>query len=180
MTLFAFSGPIGSGKSNVSQLFAATIGGTWNSFGNAVRTVAVERGVPTDREGLQRLGAELVANERSSFCRRVVGQPSSDSEKPVVIDGLRHFEILEELRVVANPRNVVCVYVDAPLAIRLQRVNARDGLSADQLAKLQKHSTEVEVEQRLKSIADFCADNQSSPQQCVESILSWAKGRHLV
>jgi|ERR1017187_951538 dephospho-CoA kinase len=171
--LFAFCGPIGSGKSSVSKLFATKHGATWSGFGATVREIALERGLATDRGSLQCLGATLVKNEAGTFCRRVIALTARASDKPAVIDGLRHIAILQELRHILNPRKVVCIYVDAPLTIRLERVKKRDGLSPDQLARLEMHSTEVEVEHRLKGIADFVVDNQKSVAECVDSIMDW-------
>jgi dephospho-CoA kinase len=175
--LFAFSGPIGSGKSNVSKLFAERIGAKRNSFGGTVREIATERGLPVGRTDLQALGAILVASERDGFCRRVVAVALNDVLSTVVIDGLRHVEILAELKRIVDPRIVRCVYVDAPLSIRLERVRLRDGLSQSELVELQRHSTEVEVEQHLRAKSDYIADNSQTVGDCVERVIEWARGQ---
>ena len=169
-TIFAFSGPIGSGKSSVSKLFASKIGATWVGFGATVKKIALERKLPTDRESLQKLGASLVKDEAESFCSRVVVEIS---DKPAVIDGLRHISILEALRDLLKPRNVKCIYVDTPLDIRLNRVKLRDGLTSEQLSKLGMHSTEIQVDHDVKSVADFVAANRNSVEECVDSIVAW-------
>jgi dephospho-CoA kinase len=179
-TTFAFCGPIGSGKSNVSKSFATQISAGWNSFGTTVREVALERGLPTNRESLQDLGAKLVQRERSLLCRRAIGKAMNVPGSPTVIDGLRHIDILEELRLVVSPQQLVCVYVNTPRDVRLERVKQRDGLSAEQLADLERHSTEVEVELNLKKVADFIADNQHSVEQCVDAIVQWAKYKNFL
>jgi dephospho-CoA kinase len=175
-TLFAFSGPIGSGKSDVSKLFAEQIGAKRNSFGSTVREIAVERGLSINRVGLQSLGAFLVASERDGFCRRVVSIALNNPASPIVIDGLRHIEILMELKRIVSPRTVRCIYVDASPSIRLERVRLRDGLSQSELAKLERHSTEVEVEQHLRAQADFIAENSNSLGECVQGLVEWANG----
>src|ERR1022692_651447 len=148
--LFVFCGPIASGKSSISKLFATRVGATWNGFGSTVRKIALERGLATDRESLQCLGAVLIKDETVIFCSRVIELAVNAPNKPAVIDGLRHLTILQELRHMFNPRKVVCMYIDTPLAIRLERVKKRDDISPKQLAKLEMHSTEVEVEHQLK------------------------------
>jgi dephospho-CoA kinase len=177
--VFAFSGPIGSGKSSVSKLFAAKILAAWNSFGTTVKEVAEERGLATDRESLQRLGAMLVKEDRNSFCRRVVTKATNDKDRAIVIDGLRHIDVLKELRVVVSPKELMCVYVDTPRTIRLERLKTRDGLADNQVADLERHSTEIEVEQGLKAVADFVSDNSQSVEQCVDTIVQWVKKREL-
>lgn len=173
-TIFAICGPIGSGKSSVSKQFAARIGATWNSFGSTTREIAKERGLPSTRQALQALGADLVANEQSKFCGRVLGAALRETDKPGVIDGLRHARILSCVRKIVDPRHVAVIYVDAPVEVRLQRVKLRDGLSEAQLAELDRHSTEVEVEQKLKALADFVADNSGTTELCVSEIVRWA------
>jgi dephospho-CoA kinase len=175
-TLFAFSGPIGSGKSDVSKRFAEIVGAKRNSFGSTVREIAIERGLPVSRGDLQALGALLVASERDGFCRRVVAIALNDLASPIVIDGLRHVEVLAELKRIVNPRMVRCIYVDAPPLVRLERVGLRDGLSQSALAELERHSTEVEVEQHLRARSDYIAENSGSLEDCVNGLVSWAKG----
>jgi dephospho-CoA kinase len=170
---FLFSGPIGSGKSSVSKLFASTIGAGWSGFGTVVKEIAVERQLPISREELQILGATLVRNERTSFCRRVITKATEACKNIAVIDGLRHVDVLEELRSLVGKGELLCVYVDAPQAVRLARVKTRDGLSAERIAELEKHSTEIEVT-NLKEVADFIASNVGSVEDCVASIVEWA------
>jgi dephospho-CoA kinase len=79
-----------------------------------------------------------------------------------------------------SPHELICVYVDASRAARLERVKERDGLSAEQLAALERHSTEIEVEQRLKRAADFIANNANSTEECADTVVEWAKSRRLV
>lgn len=179
-TIFTFCGPIGSGKSSVSKLFAAKVEAGWNSFGTTTREIAQERRLPVSREDLQRLGADLVANERDTFCRRVLNRATESGKKYAVVDGLRHRDVLQTLRKINHPDTVVVVYIDAPLAIRLERVKERDGLAADQLAELDQHSTEIEVETHLKGLATFVADNGGSKECCAESIFNWAASQKLL
>src|SRR5438876_3855719 len=120
--VFAFCGPIGSGKSSVSKLFAARTGAGWTSFGRTVAEIAMERGLTTDRQKLQELGAKLVTEERGSFCKEVVARAKHARGGTVVIDGVRHLAVLEELRSGVSPCNLICVYVDSPRALRLERV----------------------------------------------------------
>jgi dephospho-CoA kinase len=172
---FAFSGPIGSGKSSVSKLFASTMGAGWAGFGSTIKEIALERHLPINRQELQRLGAELVEKERASFCGQVIAKGSNEQKPLAVIDGLRHLSVLEELRRLVGRERLLCIYVDAPQASRLERVRSRDGLSSEELADLEKHSTEIEVKNRLKEIADFIATNSGPVEDCVHTIVNWAE-----
>lgn len=172
--IFVFCGPIGSGKSSVSKLFAAKSGATWNGFGRTTRDIAEERGHGTDRKQLQELGALLVGNEPEFFCRRVIRPALENPQTPGVIDGLRHGSILTQIQKLVTPRQTVLVFVDAPINVRRERIKARDGLSPEQLGELDKHSTEIEVDQHLRNVAHFIADNTLSVEECVTNIESWA------
>jgi dephospho-CoA kinase len=173
--LFVFCGPIGSGKSSVSKLFAKQIGAKWNSFGNATREIAGERDVPNKREELQELGAYLIEHERELFCKRVLAPVLGDGAEYGVIDGLRHADVLHELRALVSPRTIICVYVDVTPEIRLSRVEKRDGLNVEGLAKLDSHSTEIQVKTELRKLADFVADNNGTPEECVVRIADCIK-----
>lgn len=173
--IFVFCGPIGSGKSSVSKIFAKQIGAKWNSFGSAAREIAQERRVANNREELQKLGAQLIENEREMFCKRVLSPVLGSGNEYGVIDGLRHADVLGELRVLVNPRKFICIYVDVSSEVRLARVGKRDGLNAAELEKLDNHSTEVQVKSELRKLADFIADNNGTPEDCVAHIVAWAK-----
>lgn len=172
--VFAFCGPIGSGKSQVSRAFAARLGVGWSSFGNAVRQIVSERGLPLTRTTLQQMGATLVQDHPEDLCSQVLKEAKSASASMSVIDGLRHVKILEQLRVMVTPRSVACVFIAAPIDLRLKRILERDGASAAQLMELEKHSTEVEVQAVLKRHADIVVTNSSSIDNCVDQIVSWA------
>jgi dephospho-CoA kinase len=179
-TAFAFCGPIGSGKSSVSKAFAARIGAGWNSFGNTVKQIVDEAGLPLTRETLQRVGEELVQKNPTEFCNRVISGAQLGSATPVVIDGIRHISILELLRSLIFPRSFACIYVESPLQLRLQRVKQRDGVSVERLAVLEKHSTEVEVQKQLRDRADLIIQNSDSLEQCVNEIRDWAAEKKLL
>jgi dephospho-CoA kinase len=172
--LFIFCGPIGSGKSAVSKTLAKKIGAAWNSFGTTCKEIAIERNVPIKREELQQLGAHLIEREREMFCKRVLGPILSDGSICGVIDGLRHANVLHELRSLIKPRKIICIYVDVSMDIRLNRVSKRDGIEAEELAKLDSHSTEVQVKTELRELADFTANNNGTPEECTDNILNWA------
>jgi len=159
----------------VSKIFAKQIGAKWNSFGSAAREIAQERQVPNNREDLQNLGAHLIENEREVFCKRVLSPVLVNGEEYGVIDGLRHADVLGELRSLVKPRKIYCIYVDVLPEVRLVRVGKRDGLDAAKIETLDGHSTEVQVKTELRKLADFIADNNGTAEDCVAHIVAWAK-----
>jgi|SRR5579871_4903555 len=173
--LFALCGPIGSGKSSVSKLLAEQIGARWNSFGRTTREIAEERNVPSDRVELQKLGANLIENERQMFCRRVLAPVLVNAEDYGIIDGVRHADVLQEIRAFLSPRRVMCIYVDVEPEIRMERLGKRDGLVAHDIAKLDGHSTEVEVQTKLRNLADLVVHNNGTLEECVRHIVAWVR-----
>jgi dephospho-CoA kinase len=171
--LVAFSGPMGSGKSTISKQVAAQVGGKWTGFGDAVRSIAKERSLVGGREMLQELGAELVAKSPELFCRRVISEASAATDQLLVVDGVRHKSIRDHLAAVSWPRRFCLVYVDAPLELRLDRLKSRDGLSAEKAAALANHSTEIEVENKLRQLADKRVDNFANPALAIEAVISF-------
>jgi hypothetical protein len=87
--------------------------------------------------------------------------------------------VKEELRSLVRGDPLLCIYVDAPQALRLERVNARDGVSAINLAELENHSTEIEVKKQLHEVSDFAASNATSIEECIASIVQWAEKARL-
>jgi cytidylate kinase len=172
---FVFSGSIGSGKSTISRLFAVAMNADWSGFGATVREIAVERRIPITRGTLQELGAELVARERTSFCARVMREAHEGGRNVLVIDGLRHIDVLTEIRSLAGENSLFCVYLETPQLVRLERIGARDGLLPVDLAELERHSTEIEVANKIREFASFVANNGGSADECVSQIVNWAR-----
>lgn len=175
----AFSGRLGSGKTTVSKLLAERVGARWNSFGNTVKRIARERGIPVEREALQALGAELVSNSPEALCERVISEAEPSSGCGVVLDGLRHTVILKHLRQSLLPSLLIPIFVDVDEAVRLDRIKRRGGLSIEELRRLESHSTEVEVMAALRKSAQLRVDNSGTPANAVEEILIWLRASRL-
>jgi cytidylate kinase len=176
----AFSGKLGSGKTTVSKLLAERIGARWNSFGDTVKRIARERGIPAEREALQALGAELVSNSPEAFCQRVVSEAQPSSGHDLVVDGLRHTAILKHLQRILLPGTLIPVFVDVDEDIRLDRIKRRGGLSIEDLRRLESHSTEVEVMAALRGSAQLTVDNSGAPADAVDNILVWLRATRLL
>jgi dephospho-CoA kinase len=167
-----FSGRIGSGKTQLSKAVASALGFRWNSFGSTLRTIAVERSLPTTREHLQALGEVMVANESENLCRRVIVEAKPFGSQPIVIDGLRHCHIRDMLQRLMAPQQLLVIYVDVPDAIRLERLRVRDGLTDFEVRKFEEHSTEIQVAAEIRVIADYSADNSGELEVTVAAITS--------
>ena len=140
MTIIGVAGPIAAGKSALAKTLADNGFGTRASFGGYVRKVADERGVPTERDELQRLGEELLAELGAvEFTERALhGIVGPD----LVIDGVRHVAVSDALA--ARADRYLLIFVELDDARRQARLEAREGRPVD-LVALDGHSTEREV-----------------------------------
>src|SRR5437764_382109 len=110
-TVLAVSGKIASGKSTLASTFANEVGWPYVSFGDYVRQIARQRGLEDTREVLQEIGDELIRQNLEGFCRSVLAQADWKPGQPLVIDGVRHFEVDDLLRRMVGPSKYVLTYV---------------------------------------------------------------------
>jgi|ERR1039458_4186844 dephospho-CoA kinase len=174
---FAFSGKIGSGKTDVLKLFASRTGARWNSFGNTVKRIAAERHLLPNREVLQKLGAELVSSCPDEFCRRVINEATPECGPFLVIDGVRHTSIFEQLKTILHPTPVISVFVEVNEPVRLERIQRRGMHGLLELAVLESHSTEIQVMTSLRNSANLCVDNSLTLEDAVTSIQEWLNSK---
>jgi dephospho-CoA kinase len=81
--VIGLAGQIAAGKTTIATRLAARLGIPRVSFGDEVRRVAAERGLPADRAVLQDLGEELIAAGWDSFCRAVLAQGAWQPGQPL-------------------------------------------------------------------------------------------------
>ncbi|MBN8490330.1 MAG: AAA family ATPase [Burkholderiales bacterium] len=152
------SGHRGSGKTWLANELASTRGFAQASFGDVVRSEALRLGLVPTMEVLQDLGGQLIHEWGTpGLCRRALSSVPPDSD--VVIEGIRHAEVLHALRNLAAPRQFVFVFVDLDVQARRRRLQARDG---DDGLTRDAHLVEAEVD-RLKALANLVVDG-ATPQ----------------
>lgn len=141
MRIVGVSGAIGSGKSELSRALAPALDASRVSFGEFVRGEAEARAIEPTRENLQELGEQLLAElGPSQFVQRALAvRPRAEL---LIVDGVRHLAVDEELSRIAVHYRLVFVEVDDET--RRRRLGEREGHEVD-LAALDAHSTEREV-----------------------------------
>ena len=150
-----FSGKIKSGKTTISQKLADQFGIKRASFGDYVRSICVSQQLDiASRDVLQAVG-EATINKLGwpKFCASLLEFSEWERNNPIVIDGIRHTEALNHLKVLLAPLQLVLVYVDVSQAIQNDRFTSLDGSTSLQTAML--HSTERDVESSLRDAADL-------------------------
>ena len=76
------------------------------------------------RESLQELGSTLIAEGWDKFCWGVLNQANWKIGDSIVVDGIRHLEGLQNLKLMTYPAEVLLVFVktdDDTILKRLER-----------------------------------------------------------
>ncbi len=176
--ILAFSGHPGAGKTSLSTATARQLGWGWASFGEHVRSVALAAGREPTRENLQILGERMVADETREFCVAVLDRAAWSEGTPVVLDGIRHLEILRELQRIADPQPVRLVLVDTDLTVRLERLKATEKELPESLYTLDTHSTERQVEIEIRGAAELVLDGSLPIYELVDEVRGWIISKH--
>jgi bifunctional DNA-binding transcriptional regulator/antitoxin component of YhaV-PrlF toxin-antitoxin module len=145
-------GASGSGTSVIAARAASILGWPLASFGNYVRAEAARRGLNLVRRELQDVGMDLV-RDPSSFCRAVVAQSRWRPGQSIIVDGLRHSGILDELKRVLHSCQIVQIMLLADDGSRETRLREQGELTNQiMLFNIDSHPVEKEI---LSDLASF-------------------------
>lgn len=169
----AFSGAIGSGKSSVSGELQRILGWPRVSFGDFVRKQATAMGRDaTDRTVLQNLGQALVVSNLEGFVRDVLGQePGWADADGIIIDGLRHSEVRDELIRQVHPKVLKLVMITVDEDARLARARKEKAIEGFELSRYDRDVTEAQIRKTLPDFADLQIENGSSPSAAAEAVV---------
>ncbi|MGI8919088.1 MAG: AAA family ATPase [Pyrinomonadaceae bacterium] len=165
-------GKIKSGKSSLSRSLSENLNWPYVSFGDEVRMITRRRGLNPSRGALQEIGEELVAKSAKEFCEAVLAQAEWQPGQFLVVDGIRHLKIVEILRDLVRPSVLRLVYVKT--ADHLREGRLEDEITDRQeLARIEHHSTEVQVGTILSSLADRVVDGSKPLNSLTIEIITW-------
>lgn len=176
--VICFSGRIGSGKTSVSRAVADAIAAAWTGFGDFVRDQATAMGLdPTSRDTLQELGAKLIRDRGIPWlCIQVIGRASWDQRRPLVIDGVRHAEVLNEVTSQVSGHDTILVH----LAFDSLSYPARGGLDDESRLRAEDHSTERDVLTVLPSRANLIVSSSKPLDIVVDTVLAYLRERRYI
>ena len=118
------------------------------------------------RESWQQVGEELYGQGAGIFCRTVLHHYQWSPGQPVVIDGVRHVEVLQALQALVAPLKIYLLYINVDDSVRTERLT-RKGISAVNY----EHSTETQVQSQLPKIADFIIDGSQPVDELINDIV---------
>ncbi len=175
--MVGLTGGIGSGKSTVAALLAAR--GAVVVDADAIAREVVEKGTPALEKLVHRFGPEILAADGSLDRPALAAVAFANGENRKALEEITHPAIGEEFlrRVAAAPQDAVVVHdvpllveskrgleyaavivVEAPLELRLERLEAR-GLARDDA--LRRIAAQASDEDRRK-VATWVIDNSGS------------------
>jgi len=164
---------MGSGKTSLASVLATRLAAPRASFGDYVRSVAVERGLDAQsREVLQDLGNELIAGGWDRFCTAVLNH-ADYTGGPVVVDGIRHLDAITNLELLVAPLPFRLVAVEAQDSLRLERL-AKRGVDTTAAERAEAHSNEAEVLDVMRR-ADFRVSEDHSVEEAADLIIAWVE-----
>lgn len=165
-------GKIGSGKSSLSRCLSDTLAWPYASFGDYVRSITRQRGLDPSRESLQEVGEDLVATNAKGFCEAVLAQAQWRPGQSLIVDGIRHLEIVEILRDLVRPSVMRLVYVKTADSVRESRL-ADEIEGWQELETIELHSTEEQVATILPRIVDLTVDGEKPIEELISEVRAW-------
>lgn len=142
--VIAIAGGRGAGKRTISKLLVSRLAAKRASFGEYLRGEARRVAIMPFIEGLQNLGQRLVSTEPASFVEMVLRAADWDRTGILVIDGIRHIEILDTLRSLLSPIPVQLVLISVASPFRKKRLEGR-GENVTDFEQLDAAETEVQI-----------------------------------
>jgi dephospho-CoA kinase len=170
--VIGISGGIGSGKTALANEVSEKLGCHKVGFGDYVRSLAEEQGLEPSRENLQTLGEQLVTSNLEEFCTAVLFQKGWKKDSHLVVEGIRHTEVVETIKRVISPVQFELVYINLPLEERKLRLEKRQNIhDAQNIVQYDQHSTEKQTQNELLDVASIFIDgNTPIEQQALEVI----------
>lgn len=165
-----------SGKSTLAYAVASLLPhAAAHGFGEIVRARAAQLGLDlSDRNVLIDIGARWVATDPAGMCAAVLRQ-FEPAVRWLVIDGIRHDHIADEMARQLAPARLILAYLDAPLSLLLERFAASGVTEQDALALL-ADVTEVEIDGPLRRRADLVLDANESVEANARALVKALKG----
>ncbi len=152
----AISGAIGTGKKALGAGLADALGGDHVGFGNEVRAMTAAAGRdPMDVAALQEIGQAMVVARCGDLVDAVLARrPASSRSCTLVVSGLRHVEVLLDIKRKRRGHGFLHVHMNAPSDVRTGRVAARTGANAATVGRYESHVCEEQNDRILPQYAD--------------------------
>ncbi len=130
--IIGIAGPLAVGKDTLAGILVER-GFVNYSYGDILRRICEERGLPKDIPNLVKVADELRAKDPAVLTKMLLAKIKTDGTKDAVLSGIR--APAEALELIKEP-GFVLVWIDAPIEMRYGRLagrgEERDHLSFDE------------------------------------------------
>lgn len=169
---FIVSGSSKVGKTSIAVKLATDLKCPLVSFGDYVRAQArtLLGDINPNRRFLQNLGQELVSRNPEGVCRDVLESIISNTERPVVIDGLRHLALLPYIATLLDDREVKLIFVEASPEARVKRWGSE--ITRLDLGAIDRHPVEADLSQ-IRGRAHVIIDTQTGFEEAYRTLKQW-------
>jgi hypothetical protein len=157
--VITLSGAVGSRRSELAIRLAERLGWPRVKFSDYIKNMVREDGGdPDDRIQLQSYGQKLVQNRLEEFVDGVLAMaPEWRARGNLVVDGLRHVEVLLTLKHKVEPSKLLYVDVSVDPLRRDEGVKDR-GIAEQVLYRYERDLTEAQLARILPAYADLKVD----------------------
>jgi len=170
-SIICFSGLPQTGKTTLSRRLALELRCKFVSFGDFVRQEAIKRGIANaTRRDLQDLGQDLVKDDVTEFCKEVLRTVQFSPGEQIVIDGVRHKEVLDVISKISHNQPVKVIYLTASDRTRRRRTPQHLDL-----ASIESHEVESEIETDIKRLADLVIETESDASETFPTLVNWIR-----
>lgn len=182
-TILCFAGRRKSGKTTLSKALSDEIGWKRISFGDYIRNEAKKNqdysSLPNkeQKKYLQVLGEKLINEGPEKFCQKFLKFNNWNKEENLIIDGVRHKEILQKL--IKFSLAVFLIYIKVEDEEIRRRILEGGGSEEDfhQYLETEQHSTESQVIDTLHLYADKVLDGSHDTNSLVQEVINWLNQR---
>lgn len=175
--ILGFAAPIEGGKTTISTLVAERLHAPRVSFGGYLRRLAQEKGLEVTRETLQDLGNKLVSEDVRTFCVDVLKQQPWRPGVPLVVDGVRHVEVLAALEEILAPAPEYLIYINVDRTTQVKRLQYDELRHKKTLEELEQHPTEQQVRSALPDRASLVLDGTERPEDLTQKVIEFLASR---
>lgn len=172
--IIAFSGSSATLKTTLGRKLAQELGWKFVSFGDYVREQAKERGLSNpSREDLQIVGQQLVEADILGFCRAVLETAHFSPGDRLIVDGVRHTEVLRAISEISGGQPIRLIYLHASMIVREARYSEHNQRGT--LHQIDAHQVERQTNHEIRQLANLVVDTGSDVDKSYSQILGWIR-----
>lgn len=165
--ILALAGLSKSGKSTLAKELVSALGWPMLGFGKYVQHVASSKGIALEFSALQTLGQSMVEDDPVGFVHAVFKFGGLAALNDVILDGLRHLEVLTALENYVSPEPVIVVLV----RVEHEVLSSRLELAGQDLSTVLNGPAEQQVQTVLAARASLTVDGSRPFNNAVRDIV---------